>query len=1642
MRRVKPAFVALLFVFLLMAGSGKIESSLAQPGAASPPSAPSDRGVQGGVGSEIDSRSVIFLPPDADFEARPLSGPRPLSVSFLNTSKDSSYFLWDFGDGRSSKEVHPVHIYRQIGTYTVRLTAFNGDRSDAKTRKSYIRVTTLPPVADFAATPLAGTPPLMVTFRNLSRNATSYSWKFGDGGLSIEKSPVHRYTEVGAFTVQLTAGNQDGIDTKIQKRCIVVKPIIPLAAFEAIPPKGTVPLAVLFKNSSKNATTYHWDFGDGGFSTDETPIHEYTRVGVFKVTLTVANDYLKDTMTIARGVVVKAPVPEADFDCQPRKGVAPLSVSFTNVSRNATQFHWDFGDGTSSMEASPVHDYTTVGSYSVTLTAGNDYSKDSKTRADYIVVKPVIPEAGFKAEPRRGTVPLEVSFKNMSKNASSFLWDFGDGGSTSVDREPVHEYTGVGSYSVTLTARYGDLKDVKKIANYIVVNPVPPVADFAAAPRQGTEPLTVRFTNKSANAEQYLWDFGDGKTSRDESPLHAYAKYGAYTVTLTASKGKLKDIQKVENCITVDPAAPVAGFTADPRLGPIPLRVKFKSTSTSARSFRWDFGDGHTSTRESPTHEYTEVGSYTVRLTVQNGERKSTSVEPGYITAQPIPPHADFLGSPREGRRPLTVNFINTSSRASSYLWDFGDGGSGKEENPAHEYTRAGKYTVTLIASNGETTHKKVATDYIVVRETARPKADFRGAPLQGVRPLTVRFINSSSNAESYLWDFGDGGSSQELNPAHEYTVAGKFTVTLVAQKGDVTDLMEKIGYVSISDPTPPKSAFSATPLSGATPLLVSFTNESTGASTYEWDFGDGETSTQKNPTHLYDAPGNYTVSLTAISGSVKDSLTKVSYIVVTEIPPKAVFFASPTEGVWPLEVRFFNWSSHATSFLWDFGDGMRSEEEEPVHEYTKAGKYTVRLTARNGNLENNQTQADCITVYDPPVTKAAFTFTPKKGPKPLTVVFTNKSTHAYWYEWSFGDGTTSVEKNPTHLYQEAGVYSVSLTASYGDIKDSLTQPNCITVTELQPKASFTAAPLKGHRPLKVSFLNTSSNANSYLWDFGDATRSQEENPVHEYTEAGKYTVTLTASSGDLADTVTRKSLIVVLDIVPPQAGFEAAPLNGPKPLRVNFSNTSSHAKSYLWDFGDAKSSQEENPVHEYSQAGKYTVSLMAGNGSLTDTITRKDLITVIEKVAPKAGFAAAPVSGPRPLTVHFTNTSTGATSFIWDFGDGGSSTAESPSHEYTKVGGFTVKLMASNGEITDTMTRADYVTVTNPVMTRADFECAPRSGLMPLTVSCINFSTGATDFLWSFGDGGSSQIPNPAHDYTKYGNFTVSLTARNGEVADTMVKEKYITVAKPRVETEPNDDCTGADKLISEVPITGQLGSSSDSDCYYFITSQADSIPIMFRYKDYGGVDGQDDACYRYYVTAYDADKGTTLLNLPIFITPEEEAIFSIGAEGPGTYYINVARPPKTDPQDCTTHLNDPYTLIATFTEPEKEASVAVNSITAPRSVKAGSSVEIVGTIENRMESDVDQCVVKMVLARGMKVDSKMDHLLGTYPAGWLQAGASVRKRFLARVPADLDVGDYYVGALVECAETGAGAEAVLHFMKSARQIKVEGRR
>jgi len=839
--------------------------------------------------------------------------------------------------------------------------------------------------------------------------------------------------------------------------------------------------------------------------------------------------------------------PKANFTATNISGADPLTVTFENISINSDSWIWNFGDGSDeNYQKNPVHVYKKPGEYRVSLIASGEGGKHEMKMSDSIIVLWPKPAADFTMSDTSGTAPFKVNFFDKSKGEIlSRQWDFGD---TNISNElnPEHIYRIPNkNYNIILYVTGPGSSD--SITKNIEIKWPPgedpdnnekcssPIADFSAYPLQGTSPLFVSFFDHSkiqipCQITDWLWDFGDGNTSSQSQPSHKYINSGLYSVSLKVAGKGGDDLKIIKDYITINEPSPFADFYANILSGIAPLKVRFYNTSNGLISdFLWDFGDGNTSTLENPEYIFSTPGLYNISMIAKGPGGTDKAFKEKYIdVAWPVP-DVDFVASTTQGTAPLTVKFQDLSSPdLTTWKWNFGDNTSpGSSQNPVHTYTKPGLYSVLLFAANMGESNTIIKEDYIHVKNKP-PTADFEYSVVQGIDEIIVYLTDKSyGNINQWDWDYGDGRYDTFITSSDSnmqvYTLTGTYSISLTVTGPGGSDTKTREHILTIEDPL--IAQFSASTVNGYNPLTVSFYNQSKGDySSSLWNFGDGNTSNLTEPVHIYKKPGKYDVSLTIYNNNNNDSKTINQMINVNEyIPVNADFYGVPTKGIAPLDVNFFETSSgDILNYYWNFGDNSSFTGKNPSHKYINPGSYTVTLKITSKNNESIKLRKDYIRVnYEAP--KADFTISKNSGTVPFNVQFFNNSNGKIdsWL-WNFGDGTISRDKNPDHIFEIPGTYTVSLTVYGPGGKDQKIFINCIEKVYPKIHADFFISSTIGTSPFNVGFKDLSVGLiNEWHWNFGDNTFSNKQFPVKTYEHPGTYYVSLTVYGPDASDVKT-----------------------------------------------------------------------------------------------------------------------------------------------------------------------------------------------------------------------------------------------------------------------------------------------------------------------------------------------------------------------------------------------------------------------------------------------------------------------------------------------------------------------------------------
>lgn len=1138
-----------------------------------------------------------------------------------------------------------------------------------------------------------------------------------------------------------------------------------IANFNSNVINGCAPLVVQFNDASTgNPNAWQWNFGNSVTSTQQNPSTVFTAPGTYTITLTASNGTSSNTKTSVAYITVYAS-PNVLFTASDSGNVClPKTIQFTNQSTGAINptYLWNFGDGSTATIANPSHTYTNAGSYSVTLLISNSNGcTKSLTKQNFINVinKPTTTVSASNTS--ACTAPFSTIFSaNSNQTGVSYLWYFGDN-TTGLGNSLSHTYNALGSFTLQLISiNTTGCKDTLILPNYININNL--IASFSVGSTL-CQNSPVIFTNTSnPTGGNCFWNFGDGATTTTNNPSHIYSNPGNYTVKLVVQNGNC--IDSISQIINIKPS-PTAAFTANPTSPcAAPGIVNFINTSTGTgiTNCVWDFGDGTTAISNNPTHTYANYNQYTVQLTVTNNFGCSnTVIQNNAISIQA--PIDSILISNNHLCAPYTTAFsliTNATLGVVSYNWTLGNSQTSSVATPNATYLTPGSYTITLnytLANGCSYTRQRTIT------VAATPIANFTASPTTICVGGTVAFTNTSSSANTYTWYFGDGNfTNGTTNISHSYVDTGYFTVTLLASNGDCVDTAKQVNLIYVN---PPKALFTFALTNCSDRKTFSFSNNSVGATSYLWNFGDGNTSTLTNPSHTYASNGSYQVvlkAMNALTGCIHyDTLTVDVFNLTAQF--------SGTQSACKHTTCSYTASSNPNyiNYTWYWGDGTDTSSSSTTinHVYNNTGAYTIKLIVTDKyNCKDSIIKTNYVSIFG---TTVNFVANSLQGCAPLNIVFNNTSTTALGasiinYKWNFGNGIISNSANGNATYLNAGYYSVQLiiTESHNCV-DSITKVNYIQVNK--PIAKFGANKLIACNQELIFFTDSSiSNGNplSYNWSFGDGGTATIANPTHAYAQNGLYTVKLKITDNlGCTDSVIKVNYIQINGV---KSAFLASDtLASCPPLVVNLTNTSTNSTTSLWSFGNNGNSSLTNPSIIYSNPGTYIIKLISTNAIGCIDSSFKTIIVN----GPTGNFSYSPTQACLPnATIVFAATTNNTQSLLWDFSNGVTATTSGNtatySYTYNQVGNYVPKLvMTSGANCIIALVGTDTIKVAKTI---AKFGASQltfcKSGTVQFKDSSTTSSGLLTTYLWSFGDGTSSSTKDPNHTFTSPGTYIVRL--------------------------------------------------------------------------------------------------------------------------------------------------------------------------------------------------------------------------------------------------------------------------------------------
>ncbi|MBI4931357.1 MAG: PKD domain-containing protein [Bacteroidetes bacterium] len=1055
-------------------------------------------------------------------------------------------------------------------------------------------ISTAQPVASFSFTP-TGTICMgdTVYFTNLSSGYDSSRWNFGDfSPVDTATNSKHLYGWSAAFNVKLTVYNTGSGDSSVIIKSLYVTgvPATWYAMFNIAPASpvcfGTGITFTDFNFMFMPPSFVIWDFGDGDSSGLFTPTHNYAAPGTYSVVLTAGNACGSDADTVAVTVSANAPPPMPSFFVSPTPACPSTMVAFSNSSfPTPVSTVWTFGDGDSAFTLNTAHSYTALGTFTVSMTVDNGCN-DTTIYKTVAVTNTIVPTVSATAGNDTVCINDTIAFAGGGTNLTSFLWNFGDG-NTSLQQNPKHSYSSLGTYTVTFTGTNGCGNSANKTIVIRVLANAPPIANFSFTPfancsgfSQICPGAVVYFTNATVNGVSWSWNFGDAGTSTAMNPTHSYTATGSYTVTLIAisSCGGTATIKK---CLSVaNNVIPSAffcyGFGCIPGAVCPDTPVQFNNFSSDTTSVFWDFEDGNTSTLVNPSHPFADTGTYIVSVTVTNLCGNFATYSAGVHVTYGNVPSASLFYWPATACPGTTINFSSFSFSATDYYWDFGDGGIDSIQNAVHAYASSGTYTVTLIASNG--CGGDTITQVIGISDGSTPDFTFASTCFGN----TTSFTDASSpTPASWAWDLGDGNTSTLQNPTHTYTAIGTYQVILTVNlNGCVSSVTKNISItkINLSSSSTPATCIAL----GSAAVSASGGNN---PYTYLWNPGGQTTSAA---TSL--APGNYSVTVTDVIGCTATTTATVGNVgaVVfsicssTNVSCNGVCDGSasvcPAGGLAPYTYSWFPGGQTTTAFI-----------------NLCAGNYTMTGTDANGCTD---TAVAVITQPAPLTPSITVTNVSCNGMCDGSVTASaSGGTPAYTYAWSSGCTLVSC----TGLC--AGTYTVIVTDA-----NNCTAASTVSVTQpavLGSGIAGTNISCNGAGDGSADLTVTGGTPPyTCIWNPGGATTEDVSALV-----SGSYTVDITDANGCTASgsvTITEPAVLAItIDSI-----RDVSCNGGSDGFIFTTAGGGTSPYTYSWNPSGQTSGDLSNVT-----AGVYTVTITDANGctaTVSDTINEPSAIAML----------------------------------------------------------------------------------------------------------------------------------------------------------------------------------------------------------------------------------------------------------------------------------------------------------------------------------------------------------------------------------------------------------------------------------------------
>ncbi len=1302
----------------------------------------------------------------------------PLAVDFSTNIEDIKSYQWKFSNGENSGVANPSILFQDVGVFNVELTVtLTSNEVVTYSEVDFIQVFERPQ-ASFVVNESLLCKGAELQFVNTSLRAESYLWSFGDGNQSTEESPYYAYDEGGKFTVTLKTFSSEGCeDIVVMENAVEVYQSVEaeISVNNNVQCLGGDPLEF---NITGDFASVLWDFGDGNTSALLSPEYNYNDLGVYNVMVTTVdtNGCIQNLQLIDAIQVVASDKPEITVSetviCMGQ------SVNLEASVENDGNFEWKLSDGREFEGKNIEIPFSEAGTYDLSLHFTNEIGCEYTTNLNAFVEVQFIEAPVFEYDAIEGCAPFVFEILNNTPATNQFEWKIN--GETIQGNFLSYTFANAGEYTITAITHYENgcvieknLEEKVKVHN--------PDTEFTLSNEKGCLPLTTNFTLDNTDALNVEWHSGDGSVATGETAEFTYSSSGVFSpkVVYTNVYGCLVEYD-LENYVTVYDSS--ISINEPEIIESCTYTEVQLNGSMGYDLWQWDFGDGNSSNEQNPVHSYSQPGTYTISLTTRNKNGCATTISNYNIIKIPeIEPEATYIVTPMESCGLFEVNLQTDLKDGEQAFWYYDDELVSTNTNASLSFATLKDITIFLtIRGSGNCSKSKAIMVKNPWSDCEAPdlgnqeeEEEDGSSPISKhafkscTSPFSVEFINPVPAASEVEWTFSDGSTSNDPNFSKLYSSPGNYTVDFYAMfSEDSAFLLEDYITITIEDPLV-DFTYEVQVVCDSFAVVLEPTNPD--FEYYNWKVNNQFVNLENGNILYFEHPGLYQVSLSA-SGQNTCEATAIKNIFIGN---EENLFEYNTNFCLGEELIINQTLSGFQSFSWHLGNGDSYDSAHLNYSYSEVGEYNIQLIATD--------YAGCLHTFDLPekinVKNPIAQFRTRNstsGCGNYQVSFVNEAIGADSWLWDFGNGIASTEQNPRITFSP-GEYTVTLTATTGTCTDVMVKEDYILVEELTSDFTFEAK--QDCLPVEVQFTNESNNAVAWLWEFGDGNTSDLQNPVHLYTDIPTDNIQLTVTNSNGCKVSTKRTMNSIFS-----AKFEAENTKLCVPGLVQFNALSDLAVNWKWDFGDGNSSDVSNPVHEYQQAGIYSVKLIAENSSgCADTVSFENYIEILEL---KADFILAEQinSDCVPVQVSFQNQSIGANNYHWDFGDGKSSKVANPLHYYTSVGSFNVSLIVTNDiGCSDTLTMPQMVITQGP---QTSFSIESKNVCMPNPARFTDESANAVEWQWFFGDGTTSNEQNPEHTYENPGVYKVTLIAKNEDGC-----EQSFSVDKIKVRPTPSVD-------------------------------------------------------------------------------------------------------------------------------------------------------------------------------------------------------------------------------------------------------------